>query len=61
MIVAQFVNATGWASWFPWCVAMTSGVPGTHVSAASVAVVVLTGALGMVATLLWWERSDQTA
>lgn len=60
MIVAQFVNATGWAPWFPWCVAMTSGVPGTHLAAASIAVVILTGALGMVATLLWWERSDQT-
>jgi ABC-2 type transport system permease protein len=60
MIVAQFVNATGWAPWFPWCVAITSGVAGTHITAASLAVVILTGALGMAATLLWWERSDQT-
>jgi len=60
MIVAQFINATGWAPWFPWCVAMTSGVPGTHITPASVAVVLLTGALAMAATLLWWERSDQT-
>jgi len=61
VIVAQFISATGWAPWFPWCVAMTSGVPGTHITAASVAVVLLTGALGMAATLLWWERADQTA
>jgi ABC-2 type transport system permease protein len=60
MIVAQFVNATGWAPWFPWCVAMTSGVSGTHIAVASLAIVILTGALGMTATLLWWERSDQT-
>ncbi len=60
MIVAQFVNATGWAPWFPWCVAMSSGVSGTHLAGASIAVVILTGALGMAATLLWWERSDQT-
>ena len=60
MIVAQFVNATGWAPWFPWCVAMTSGVPETHITAASIAVVIFTGMLGMIATLLWWERSDQT-
>ena len=60
MIVAQFVNATGWAPWFPWCVAMTSGVPGAHLAAASLAIVILTGALGMAATLFWWERSDQT-
>ena len=61
MIVAQFVGATGWSPWFPWCVAITSGTPGTHVTGASLAVVILTGALGMAATLLWWERSDQTA
>lgn len=60
MIVAQFVNATGWSPWFPWCVAITSGTPGAHVTGASLAVVVLTGAIGMAATLLWWERSDQT-
>jgi ABC-2 type transport system permease protein len=61
MIVAQFVGATGWSPWFPWCVAIASGTPGTHVTGASLAVVVLTGAVGMAATLLWWERSDQTA
>jgi ABC-2 type transport system permease protein len=61
VIIAQFVNATGWAPWFPWCVALTSGTPGTHVAAPSVAVVVLTGMLGTAGTLLWWERSDQTA
>lgn len=60
MIIAQFVSATGWSPWFPWCVAIASGTPGTHVTGASLAVVVLTGAVGMAATLLWWERSDQT-
>jgi ABC-2 type transport system permease protein len=60
MIVAQFVNATGWAPWFPWCVAIASGVPETHIAVVSLVVVIVTGVLGMVATLLWWERSDQT-
>jgi ABC-2 type transport system permease protein len=60
VIVAQFVNATGWAPWFPWCVAMTSGTPGTQVAAPSVVIVILTGVLCAVATWLWWERSDQT-
>jgi ABC-2 type transport system permease protein len=59
-IVAQFINATGWSPWFPWCVAMNGGSPGVHVAAASVAVVILTGVLGTVATLFWWERADQT-
>jgi len=39
---------------------MTSGAAGTHVAAASLAIVILTGALGLAATLVWWERSDQT-
>ncbi|HTW90200.1 MAG TPA: ABC transporter permease [bacterium] len=60
MIVAQFVSATGWSPWFPWCVAIASGTPGTHVAGASLAVVVLTGLAALAATLLWWERSDQT-
>lgn len=59
VIVAQFMSATGWAPWFPWCVAMTSGTPGSHVAPASVVIVILTGALGMAATLRWWERADQ--
>lgn len=60
VIIAQFLSATGWAAWFPWCVAITSGVAETHITGASVAVVVLTGVLGIAAVLLWWERSDQT-
>jgi len=59
MIVSQFIGATGWAAWFPWTVAMFSGTPGSQVSGASVLVVVLTGAAGAAATLLWWERADQ--
>lgn len=60
LIAAQFVGATGWAMWFPWWVAMSSGVPGTHVAVASVLVVILTGLAGFAATLWWWERADQT-
>ncbi len=59
VILAQFLSATGWAPWVPWCVAISSGTPGAHTAASSVAVVVVTGVLGIVATLVWWERSDQ--
>jgi ABC-2 type transport system permease protein len=61
MIAAQFVGATGWAAWFPWTVAMFSGTLDAHVSGASILLVVLTGAAGVVATLLWWQRADQTS
>jgi ABC-2 type transport system permease protein len=60
LISAQFIGATGWAMWFPWWVAMTSGVPGTHVAGPSIVVVVVTGLAGFAATLWWWERADQT-
>ena len=33
---------------------------GVSLKSPSVAVVLLNGALGMAATLLWWERADQT-
>jgi ABC-2 type transport system permease protein len=59
MIVSQFISATGWAAWFPWTIAMSSGTPGSHVGGASILLVVLTGAAGTAATLLWWERADQ--
>jgi ABC-2 type transport system permease protein len=59
MILSQFIGATGWAAWFPWTVALFSGMPGSHVAGVSVLLVALTGAAGVAATLLWWERADQ--
>jgi ABC-2 type transport system permease protein len=59
MIVSQFIGSTGWAAWFPWTVAMFSGTPGTHVTGASVLLVILTGVAGAAATVTWWERADQ--
>jgi ABC-2 type transport system permease protein len=60
MLLTQFIGATGWSTWFPWSVVASSGIAGTPVGAGSILVVVFTGALGMVGTLLWWERADQT-
>jgi ABC-2 type transport system permease protein len=60
MIASQFIGATGWAAWFPWTVAMFSGSPGAQVGGASVLLAVLTGIVGAAATVLWWERADQT-
>jgi ABC-2 type transport system permease protein len=60
MILAQFVGATGWAAWFPWTVAMFSGTPDAHPGGISILLVILTGAAGAAATMLWWERADQT-
>ena len=49
---------------FPWSVpALVSGLAGPDaeaVSASSVAILIVTAFLGLVATLLWWQRADQT-
>jgi ABC-2 type transport system permease protein len=60
MLLTQFVGATGWSVWFPWSVVASSGIAGTQVLTGSILVTVLTGVMGVVATVLWWERSDQT-
>ena len=61
---AQILAALGWGAWFPWSVpALVSGAAGPDaeaVSAGGVAIVVITALLGLAATLLWWERADQT-
>jgi ABC-2 type transport system permease protein len=59
LLAAQVIGSTGWAAWFPWAVAISSGVPGFRPSPASVMIVILTGVLGLAATVLWWERADQ--
>jgi ABC-2 type transport system permease protein len=61
MIVSQFVSSTGWAAWFPWTIAMSSGSPGSHVGGASILLVILTGVVGAALTVLWWERADQAS
>ena len=61
---AQIFAALGWGAWFPWSVpALVSGMAGPDaeaVSAAGVAIVAVTALLGLLATLLWWQRADQT-
>ncbi len=64
VFLAQILAALGWGAWFPWSVpALVSGAAGPDaeaVSAGGVAIVAVTAFLGLVATLLWWRRADQT-
>jgi len=64
LAVAQVLGLLGWAAWFPWAVPVLivgAGGPGSQTpTVASVAVVALTAAIGLVATVLWWQRADQT-
>lgn len=64
VILAQVIAATGWGEYFPWAVpALYSGAGGPELAAMgpiSFVLVILTAIVGVVATLLWWERADQT-
>jgi ABC-2 type transport system permease protein len=65
MIVASQVLAVlGWGSWFPWSVpAILAGAGGAQVEPVTiggVALVTLVVVTGLVATIAWWERADQT-
>jgi ABC-2 type transport system permease protein len=65
MIVASQVLAVlGWGSWFPWSVpAILAGAGGSRVepvTAGAVVIVAVVAFAGLVATVAWWERADQT-
>ncbi|MBE0643708.1 MAG: ABC transporter permease [Bacteroidetes bacterium] len=64
LVCAQLVGATGWGEYFPWSIAaLYSGAAGpasAQLSLVSLAIVLITGILGLVATIRWWERADQT-
>jgi ABC-2 type transport system permease protein len=64
IFLAQILAALGWGAWFPWSVpALVAGMAGPDAEAVSiggVAIVVATAFVGLVATLAWWQRADQT-
>lgn len=64
IVVSQVLTVLGWGAWFPWSVpALLAGAGGTSVEpvtpAGALAVVVIAVA-GLAATILWWDRADQT-
>jgi ABC-2 type transport system permease protein len=63
LILAQVVAAAGWGEYFPWSVpALHAGMAGPEagqMGVISYLLVVLTALVGIVATVLWWERADQ--
>lgn len=64
IFLAQIFAVLGWGAWFPFSVpAIVTGAAGPSaeaVSAGGFAIVGLTALLGLVATIAWWERADQT-
>ena len=62
--VAQIAAVLGWGDWVPWSVpALLSGAAGPQASVLgphSYLIVVLAFAVGVAATILWWQRADQS-
>jgi ABC-2 type transport system permease protein len=64
IFLAQVMAVLGWGAWFPWAVpalvAGATGPEGEVATGSSLLIVALTAILGLVATLGWWQRADQT-
>jgi ABC-2 type transport system permease protein len=61
---SQILAVLGWGAWFPWAVpAILAGAGGVEVEPVGpggIAMVGLAAVVGIVATVTWWERADQT-
>lgn len=59
LVLAQLVTATGWGEYFPWAIPALYS-QGESLGSVSFIIVILTGIIGFIGTLLWWERADET-
>jgi ABC-2 type transport system permease protein len=64
IVAAQILAVLGWGAWFPWAVpAVIAGAGGAAVEPVGpggITAVLLTSLLGLAATVVWWQRADQT-
>jgi ABC-2 type transport system permease protein len=64
LALAQIAAILGWGDWVPWSVpALLSGAAGSevaHLGIHSYLVVAAAFVVGVGATLLWWQRADQS-
>ena len=61
VILSETAATIGWGPYFPWAIAGLAGVNGPEtLGLGSYALVVLTGAAGVIGTLAWWRYADQT-
>jgi ABC-2 type transport system permease protein len=60
--LAQIVAVLGWGAWFPWSVpAILAGAGGAEVEPVTIGgvlVVMVSGGIGLSATVVWWDRAD---
>ena len=65
LVIAQIIGALGLGNYFPWAVpGIYSGSGGgdlkSQLNMMSYVILVSTGILGYIGTILWWKYSDQT-
>jgi len=64
LALAQVAAVLGWGDWIPWSVpALLSGAAGQTASVLglhSYVVVLMAGVGGALATIIWWQRADQS-
>ena len=62
--LSQILTVLGWGAWFPWAVpALLAGAGGAAVepvTPAGVFVLLIVATAGLLATIAWWDRADQT-
>lgn len=62
--VSQVLAVLGWGAWFPWSVpAILAGAGGAEVEPVTlggIVVVAVVAVAGLVGTIAWWDRADQT-
>ncbi len=59
VFLANIIATLGWGEYFPWSIPGVLSF-GENLGAISYVLVLLTGLGGIAATLIWWERADQT-
>ena len=62
LVLGNFIGMLGFASYYPWGIPMLfamKGIEGNPLGAASIAIIIATGCIGFVTTLLWWRFADQ--
>jgi ABC-2 type transport system permease protein len=59
LILANLVMAAGWGLYFPWAILAIYAQGKEALPLASFAIVLLTGLVGLVGTVAWWQCADQ--
>jgi ABC-2 type transport system permease protein len=64
LVLANIAAILGWGGWFPWAIpGLFSGAAGPRAEQLglhSYVIVILTGLIGLAATIWWWRDADQT-